>query len=114
MEERDILKRHAVLYNRVRLKYRLINNHRDVWWITALCRVLKVARERFYVWLHCSVSAREKDNYSRTRRHSHLGSVRSEAIEKASPFIQKRLLDSVPPQNSNDQHKLRNVQTSFM
>lgn len=27
-----------------------------------MCRVLKVARAGFYVWLHCLVSAGEKDN----------------------------------------------------
>lgn len=61
-EERDILKKAAVLCNRARLKYRFINDHRDIWSIAAMCRFLKVARAGFYVWLHRPVSAGEKDN----------------------------------------------------
>ncbi|EKF0341078.1 transposase, partial [Salmonella enterica subsp. enterica] len=45
-----------------RLKYRFINVHREIWSIVTMCRVLKVARAGFYVWLHNPVSAGEKDN----------------------------------------------------
>ena len=45
-----------------RLKYRFINDHREIWSIAVMCRVMKVARAGFYVWLHCPVSAVEKDN----------------------------------------------------
>ncbi|MFP9468507.1 IS3 family transposase [Pectobacterium brasiliense] len=62
-EERDILKKgSAVLCKGARLKYRFINDHREIWSIVAMCRVLKVARAGFYVWLHRPVSAGEKDN----------------------------------------------------
>ncbi|NYB31478.1 IS3 family transposase [Pantoea agglomerans] len=39
-----------------------MNDHRQVWSITLMCRVLKVARSGFYVWLHCPISAGEQDN----------------------------------------------------
>ncbi|WP_202987423.1 IS3 family transposase [Mixta mediterraneensis] len=62
-EERDILKKgSAVLCKGARLKYRFINDHREIWSIVAMCRVLKVARAGFYVWLHRPVTAGEKDN----------------------------------------------------
>ncbi|MEG5561912.1 IS3 family transposase [Enterobacter roggenkampii] len=62
-EERDILKKgSAVLCKGARLKYRFINDHREIWSIVTMCRVLKVARAGFYVWLHNPVSAGEKDN----------------------------------------------------
>ncbi|WP_205712956.1 MULTISPECIES: IS3-like element ISEc24 family transposase [unclassified Escherichia] len=62
-EERDILKKgSAVLCKGARLKYRFINDHREIWSIVTMCRVLKVARAGFYVWLHRPVSAGEKDN----------------------------------------------------
>ncbi|MTH48960.1 IS3 family transposase [Escherichia alba] len=44
------------------MKYRFINDHREIWSIVTMCRVLKVARAGFYVWLHNPVSAGEKDN----------------------------------------------------
>lgn len=47
---------------RARLKYRFINDHRDIWSIAVMCRVLRVARAGVYAWLHCPVSAGEKDN----------------------------------------------------
>ncbi|MEV9293918.1 MULTISPECIES: IS3 family transposase [Enterobacteriaceae] len=62
-EERDILKKgSAVLCKGARLKYRFINDHREIWSIVTMCRVLKVSRAGFYVWLHNPVSAGEKDN----------------------------------------------------
>ncbi|WP_207909048.1 IS3 family transposase [Raoultella planticola] len=62
-EERDILKKgSAVLCKGARLKYRFINDHREIWSIVTMCRVLKVARAGFYVWIHNPVSAGEKDN----------------------------------------------------
>ncbi|WP_202237742.1 IS3 family transposase [Klebsiella quasipneumoniae] len=62
-EERDILKKgSAVLCKGARLKYRFINDHREMWSIVTMCRVLKVARAGFFVWLHNPVSAGEKDN----------------------------------------------------
>ncbi|HHF9884053.1 IS3 family transposase [Citrobacter sp. FDAARGOS_156] len=62
-EERDILKKgRAVLCKGARLKYRFINEHRTVWGVMTMCRVLDVARAGFYVWLHNPVSARDKDN----------------------------------------------------
>ncbi|WP_220386295.1 IS3-like element ISEc15 family transposase [Klebsiella pneumoniae] len=62
-EERDILKKgSAVLCKGARLKYRFINDHREIWSIVTMCRVLKVTRAGFYVWLHNPVSAGEKDN----------------------------------------------------
>ncbi|WP_232471728.1 IS3 family transposase [Salmonella enterica] len=62
-EERDILKKgRAVLCKGARLKYRFINDHREIWSIVTMCRDLKVARAGFYVWLHNPVSAGEKDN----------------------------------------------------
>ncbi|WNP36978.1 IS3 family transposase (plasmid) [Enterobacter kobei] len=62
-EERDILKKgRAVLCKGARLKYRFINEHRTVWGVMTMCRVLNVARAGFYAWLHNSVSARDKDN----------------------------------------------------
>ncbi|HGP2300786.1 TPA: IS3 family transposase [Salmonella enterica] len=62
-EERDILKKgRAVLCKGVRLKYRFINEHRTVWGVMTMCRVLNVARAGFYAWLHNPVSARDKDN----------------------------------------------------
>ncbi|HEJ7122209.1 TPA: IS3 family transposase, partial [Serratia marcescens] len=45
-----------------RLKYRFINEHRTVWGVMTMCRVLHVARAGFYAWLHNPVSARDKDN----------------------------------------------------
>ncbi|HFP2661859.1 TPA: IS3 family transposase [Escherichia coli] len=62
-EERDILKKgRAVLCKGARLKYRIINEHRTVWGVMTMCRVLDVARAGFYAWLHNPVSARDKDN----------------------------------------------------
>ncbi|ENT3364183.1 MULTISPECIES: IS3 family transposase [Salmonella] len=62
-EERDILKKgRAVLCKGARLKYRFINEHRTVWGVMTMCRVLNVARAGFYAWLHNPVSARDKDN----------------------------------------------------
>ncbi|HIB5011334.1 TPA: IS3 family transposase [Klebsiella quasipneumoniae subsp. quasipneumoniae] len=62
-EERDILKKgSAVFFKGARLKYRFINDHREIWSIVTMCRVLKVSRAGFYVWLHNPVSAGEKDN----------------------------------------------------
>ncbi|UHO33193.1 IS3 family transposase [Citrobacter rodentium NBRC 105723 = DSM 16636] len=62
-EERDILKKgRAVLCKGARLKYRFINEHRTVWGMMTMCRVLNVARAGFYAWLHNPVSARDKDN----------------------------------------------------
>nr|WP_159465529.1 IS3 family transposase [Scandinavium goeteborgense] len=62
-EERDILKKgRAVLCKGARLKYRFINEHRTVWGVMTMCRVLNVARAGFYAWLHNPISAREKDN----------------------------------------------------
>ncbi|WP_208431118.1 IS3 family transposase [Klebsiella pasteurii] len=62
-EERDILKKgRAVLCKGARLKYRFINEHRSVWGVMTMCRVLCVARAGFYAWLHNPVSARDKDN----------------------------------------------------
>ncbi|MGY0157551.1 IS3 family transposase [Edwardsiella tarda] len=62
-EERDILKKgRAVLCKGARLKYRFINEHRSVWGVMTMCRVLSVARAGFYAWLHHPISAREKDN----------------------------------------------------
>ncbi|WP_205245529.1 IS3-like element ISEam1 family transposase [Erwinia amylovora] len=62
-EERDILKKgRAVLCKGARLKYRFINEHRAVWRVMTMCRVLNVARAGFYAWLHNPVSARDKDN----------------------------------------------------
>ncbi|HHT5677194.1 TPA: IS3 family transposase [Raoultella planticola] len=62
-EERDILKKgSAVLCKGARLKYRFINDHREIWSIVTMCRVLKVARAGFYFWIHNPVSAGEKDN----------------------------------------------------
>lgn len=60
-EERDILKKAARYFARgARLKYRFINDHREIWSIVTMCRVLKVARAGFYVWLHRPVSAGER------------------------------------------------------
>ncbi|WP_210433831.1 IS3 family transposase [Escherichia coli] len=62
-EERDILKKgRAVLCKGARLQYRFINEHRTVWGVMTMCRVLNVARAGFYAWLHNPVSARDKDN----------------------------------------------------
>ncbi|MFP1774409.1 IS3 family transposase [Lonsdalea quercina] len=62
-EERDILKKgRAVLCKGARLKYRFINEHRNIWGVMTMCRVLNVARAGFYEWLHNPVSARDKDN----------------------------------------------------
>ncbi|WP_208020755.1 IS3 family transposase [Serratia marcescens] len=62
-EERGILKKAgAVLCKGARLKYRFINEHRTVWGVMTMCRVLNVARAGFYAWLHNPVSARDKDN----------------------------------------------------
>ncbi|WP_260591391.1 IS3 family transposase [Enterobacter hormaechei] len=62
-EERDILKKgRAVLCKGALLKYRFINEHRTVWGVMTMCRVLCVARAGFYAWLHNPVSARDKDN----------------------------------------------------
>ncbi|HFK5727574.1 MULTISPECIES: IS3 family transposase [Enterobacter cloacae complex] len=62
-EERDILKKgRAVLCKGARLKYRFINEHRTVWGVMTMCRVLNVARAGLYAWLHNPVSARDKDN----------------------------------------------------
>ncbi|WP_217448703.1 IS3 family transposase [Scandinavium goeteborgense] len=62
-EERDIPKKgRAVLCKGARLKYRFINEHRTVWGVMTMCRVLNVARAGFYAWLHNPVSARDKDN----------------------------------------------------
>ncbi|MCF1302646.1 IS3 family transposase [Raoultella ornithinolytica] len=62
-EERDILKKgRAVLCKGARLKYRFINEHRTVWGVMTMCRVLHVARAGFYAWLHNPVPARDKDN----------------------------------------------------
>ncbi|WP_343529568.1 IS3 family transposase [Yokenella regensburgei] len=62
-EERDILKKgRTVLCKGARLKYRFINEHRTVWGVMTMCRVLNVARAGFYAWLHNPVSARDKDN----------------------------------------------------
>ncbi|WP_202669350.1 IS3 family transposase [Serratia marcescens] len=62
-EERDILKKgRAVLCKGARLKYRFINEHRTVWGVMTMWRVLHVARAGFYAWLHNPVSARDKDN----------------------------------------------------
>nr|WP_318384330.1 IS3 family transposase [uncultured Enterobacter sp.] len=62
-EERDILKKgRAVLCKGARLKYRFINEHRTVWGVMTMCRVLCVARAGFYAWLHNPVSARDEDN----------------------------------------------------
>ncbi|WP_202959069.1 MULTISPECIES: IS3 family transposase [Dickeya] len=62
-EERDILKKgRAVLCKGARLKYRFINEHRNIWGVMTMCRVLNVARAGFYAWLHNPVSARDKDN----------------------------------------------------
>ncbi|MEQ4930883.1 IS3 family transposase [Klebsiella oxytoca] len=61
--ERDILKKgRAVLCKGAQLKYRFINEHRTVWGVMTMCRVLNVARAGFYAWLHNPVSARDKDN----------------------------------------------------
>ncbi|WP_204985440.1 IS3 family transposase [Escherichia coli] len=62
-EERDILKKgRAVLCKGARLQYRFINEHRTVWGVMTMYRVLDVARAGFYAWLHNPVSARDKDN----------------------------------------------------
>ncbi|HIB5648316.1 IS3 family transposase [Klebsiella variicola] len=62
-EERDILKKgRAVLCKGARLKYRFINEHRTVWGVMTMCRVLNIARAGFCAWLHNPVSARDKDN----------------------------------------------------
>ncbi|MGE6004930.1 IS3 family transposase [Klebsiella variicola] len=62
-EERDILKKgRAVLCKGARLKYRFINEHRTVWDVMTMCRVLNIARAGFCAWLHNPVSARDKDN----------------------------------------------------
>lgn len=52
----------AVLCKGARLKYRFINEHRSVWGVMKMCRVLNVARAGFYAWLHNPVSVRDKDN----------------------------------------------------
>lgn len=44
------------------MKYRFINEHRHQYAIATLCRVLQVARARFYQWLHKPVSDREREN----------------------------------------------------
>lgn len=62
-EERDILKKAVCYFAREPdLKYRFINDHRDVWSITVMCRVLKVAHAGFYVWFHCPVFVGSTDN----------------------------------------------------
>ena len=52
----------AVLCKGARLKYRFTNDHREIWSIITMCRILSIARAGFYVWLHNLVSAGEKDN----------------------------------------------------
>ena len=52
----------AVLCKGARLKYRFINEHRTVWGVMTMCRVLNVARAGFYAWLHDPASARDKDS----------------------------------------------------
>ncbi len=42
--------------------YRFINEHRGVWGVMTMCRLLYVARAGFYAWLHNPVSARDIDN----------------------------------------------------
>ncbi|MEX3137549.1 IS3 family transposase [Serratia ureilytica] len=62
-EERDILKKgRAVLCKGARLKYRFINEHRTVWGVMTMCRVLNVALAGFYALLNNQLSARDKDN----------------------------------------------------
>lgn len=39
-----------------------INEHRTVWGVMTVCRILNVAWAGFYAWRHNLVSARDKDN----------------------------------------------------
>ena len=57
-EERDILKKAAVLRKGPRVKYRFINEHWHEHKVATMCRVLEVARAGFYQWLHQPLSDR--------------------------------------------------------
>ncbi|WP_354016138.1 IS3 family transposase [Dyella japonica] len=51
-EERDIFKKgRTVLRQRTRVKYRFINDHRHVFRVAPMCRMLEVTRGGFYQWL---------------------------------------------------------------
>lgn len=52
----------AVLCKGARLKYRFINEHRNVLGVKKMYPVLNVTRAGFYAWLHNPVSACDKDN----------------------------------------------------
>lgn len=44
------------------MKYRFMNEHRQEYPLTLMCRVLQVSRAGFYAWLQCPVSDRAKDD----------------------------------------------------
>lgn len=44
------------------MKYCLMNEHRQEFAITLMCRVLKVNRAGFYAWLHQPESERHKED----------------------------------------------------
>ena len=45
-----------------RVKYRFINEHRHVFGVATMCRVLRVSRSGFYQWLHKPLSDRAIEN----------------------------------------------------
>lgn len=61
-EERDLLKKAAVLCQGARVKYRFMNEHRHEYSLVLMCRVLKVARAGFYQWLNKPLSDRATED----------------------------------------------------
>ena len=76
-EERDILKKgRAVLRQAVRVKYRLINDHRHEHRIATMCRVLRVTGSGSFrltisfLWAREPVRARVQKNHSPSSRNA--------------------------------------------
>lgn len=61
--ERHILKKGcAVLCQKRRVKYPFIHEHRHIYSVRMLCRLLGVSRNSYYAWVHNPMSRRAKED----------------------------------------------------
>ena len=59
---RHFKKSHQYLFQRKRVRFRFIDNHRGIWPLYLMCRVLKVTAQGYYAWKNRPESPRSKAN----------------------------------------------------